>query len=353
MEKMKNLIYATLVFFVVSSCIKCTSGEKKVTIPENNSGVQDENLDLTKLDLPEDSIFQIEGFQLEFSESSKDEFDKYSDNIFTDKSNKIKGKRKVPANIYINELLASPKMYAKENLYPIVNWNQKLSTFLDAERVAENLARAYGGDYIEVDSTSTDEDDNVPQGNTFDVKETRSIEMVWFAMQDFGILKDKYFSRRDSTTIEVFFPNGKTRRFTNSYTDSIYFHFIGYYYNINSYIIEEKSPTKIAYKVINRETGEEFEAWGFPNFWHKSVKSVGVLSVLSSSNIYTPEKKRGFQLFNIQQNKMKKLLEFEMKEYNSPTNIAFIDSNTAIIEVNFIEEGCPDYAYFKMKIIKK
>ncbi len=349
---MKNIQLFGLMLLVLVSCNE--HQDKPVDkLSDNEQTSQKAGQDFDKLNLPEDSVFYIEGYRLEFTESSKDEFDKYADKIFTDKPSNLKGKRRIPTNIYINELLASPKMYVKLNFYPLINWNQKLSTFLEAERVAENLARAYGGDYIEVDSTSTDEDDDEPQENIFETKSSNSAEMAWFALQDFGILKEKYFNRRDSTTIEVFFPNGKTRKFTNSYTDSVFYHFLGYYFNINSYVVEEKSPTKLVYKILNRETGEEFEAWGFPNFWHKSVKSAGILSVLSSSNIYTPEKKRGVQLFNVQKNKMNKLLEFEMQEYNSPTDIAFIDSKTAIIEVNFIEEGCPDYVYFKMKIIKK
>lgn len=294
----------------------------------------------------QDSIITLEefGVTLMFTESTKEEFDRYNIQFIpTDLKKRLKNKISVKKGV--EEILRNPKTIVSQNLIPIINWDQKLDIFLRLDQVIEQTVRMYNGSDILMPADIADAaQDESGFGEDDDDSEEplQNTEILWFALQELGILKEQYFIRSDTNYFEVLTKKGSIG-FRNSPADHIKYSFLGYYPNINACVIGLESPRGKFYKLVHKVTGQETPVWDFPEFWAASVKKNRILPVFSASTYQHPEKPDGFQLFDVQEDGVRLLFEMKLKDA-MPSQMAFMDQETAILKMKH------DYGYRKMTI---
>lgn len=295
--------------------------------------------------IAQDSVIYLNefGVKLEFTSCTQKEFDQYDIQFETsDVSNILPGTKQSDTRSVVKNLLRDPKLLAQQNLIPIIDWDQKLSVLRNADQVIEKSMLTYMGNSMDIQSEMEEEEECGGGDENTEKTNLMAIDVFWFVLQELGILNQRYFNRTDKNAFELITDKG-VKRYANVAKDSLEYFFLGYYHNINAFMIGSQTPDEQNYWLVNKNSGLITEVWDIPEFWNLAVKKWGVYPVISQGSYQLPQKPTGIQILQLKEGTSQLAFELRMKAV-LPSQIVFKDPETAYIKLQY------DYGYRKMKI---
>lgn len=278
--------------------------------------------------------------------------------------NIIVGFKEVDSTFY-NQIIKKQNQNARSNLrdflkasmYDVIDWDQKLSIFLNMESAVMNLDDTYGLG-IKDNFLKTEADTSIVFTDPTSMLETtvgysnssRSLEYMWFLGQELSLFQENYFSRPSANTLELYLDDNKKRVFEDDLRgDTTEYHFGTYLSAIDCYYISKNDLSNNENYLVRKKDGETFDVWGIPGI-NESVN-------IKTNYIYNVEKEskfdHGIEILGFRNNKVQFVSRI-IDDMSVVSDIKINDLSSAVIKLTYdLETDNFDYTYVLMEIREK